>query len=84
MTDVPQVKCPEYGVVQVSQRWIGLDETSFQKRHEYVTGVTDLDGRRVLSVLDARTNESVDAHSATISASARASAEVAAMDLWHP
>ena len=32
-------------------RRIGLDETSFQKRHEYVTVLTDLDGRRVLSVL---------------------------------
>ena len=27
---------------------IGLDETSLQMRHEYVTVVTDLDGRRVL------------------------------------
>jgi transposase len=32
---------------------IGLDETSFQKRHEYVTVVMDLDGKRVLSVVDA-------------------------------
>ncbi len=33
-------------------RRIGLDATSFQKRYEYVTVVTDLDGRRVLSVLE--------------------------------
>jgi transposase len=40
---------------------IGLDETSFQKRHEYVTVVTDLDASRVVAVLDGRTRESVDA-----------------------
>ncbi len=144
VTDVPRVKCPEHGVVQVSTPWsepgsrftallervviewlkeasfsavarrfrltwdevdgimaravdrglarrselsprrIGLDETSFQKRHEYVTVVTDLDGRRVLSVLDGRTRESVDAHFAALPASARESVEVVAMDMWRP
>jgi transposase len=65
-------------------RRIGLDETSFQKRHEYVTVVTDLDGRRVLSVLDGRTRESVDAHFAALPETVRASVEVAAMDMWRP
>jgi transposase len=36
---------------ETSARRIGLEKTSFQKRHEYVTVVTDLDGRRMLSVL---------------------------------
>ncbi len=54
-------------------RRIGLDETSFKKRHEYVTVVTDLDGRRVLSVLDGRTRDSVDAHFSALPAHARAS-----------
>ena len=63
---------------------IGLDETSFQKRHEYVTVVTDLDRRRVLAVLDGRTKEAVDAHFASVPASFRASVEVVAMDMWRP
>jgi transposase len=65
-------------------RRIGLDETSFQKRHEYVTVVTDLDGRRVLSVLDGRTKESVDAHFSALAEAARASVGVVAMDMWKP
>jgi transposase len=65
-------------------RRIGLDETSFQKRHEYVTVVTDLDGRRLLSVLDGRTKESVDAHFSALPEAVRASVEVVAMDMWKP
>jgi transposase len=37
---------------------VGVDETSFQKRHEYVTTVTDLGGK-VLYVADDRKRESV-------------------------
>lgn len=33
-------------------RYLGVDETSFQKRHEYVSIVTDLEGSRVLYVAD--------------------------------
>jgi transposase len=63
---------------------IGLDETSFQKRHEYVTVVTDLDGKRVLSVVDGRTKDAVDAHFAAIPAESREAVEVVAMDMWRP
>ena len=38
----------------ISPSKIGVDETSFQKRHEYVTIVTDLDKSRVLYVADGR------------------------------
>jgi transposase len=69
---------------ETSARRIGLDEASFRKRHEYVTVVTDLDGRRVLSVLDGRTRESVDAHFASIPEDRRESVEVVAMDMWRP
>ena len=44
--------------VQAPQR-IGVDETSFQKRHEYVTVVNDLDGH-VLHVADGRGKESLE------------------------
>ena len=63
---------------------IGLDETSFQKRHECVTVVTDLDGRRVLSVVDGRTRDAVDVHFAAIPAESREAVEVVAMDMWRP
>ena len=63
---------------------IGLDETSVQKRHEYVTVVTDLDGKRVLSVVDGRTRDAVDAHFSAIPAESRAAVEVVAMDMWRP
>lgn len=39
---------------------IGVDETSFQKRHEYVTIVTDLDESRVIYVADGRGKESLN------------------------
>lgn len=69
---------------ETSARRIGLDETSFRKRYEYVTVVTDLDGRRVLSVLDGRTRESVDAHFSAQPAHERERVEVVAMDMWRP
>ena len=69
---------------ELTPRRIGLDETSFQRHHECVTVVTDLDGRRVLSVLDGRTRKSVDAHYAGIPASVRESDELLAIDMRHP
>lgn len=63
---------------------IGLDETSFQKRHEYVTVVTDLERSRVVAVLDGRTTEAVDKHFAAVPEASRAAVKVVAMDMWRP
>ena len=41
-------------------RAIGIDETSFQKRHEYVTVVYNTDRSCVLSVTDGRTRKAID------------------------
>lgn len=41
-------------------RHIGLDETSFQKRHEYVTVVYDTERARVTEVLDGRKQEALE------------------------
>jgi transposase len=41
-------------------RQIGLDETSFQKRHEYVTVVYDVERKHVIEVLDGRTRQEVE------------------------
>jgi transposase len=40
--------------------YLGVDEKSFQKRHEYVTVVCDLGTRRVLEVGDGRGRASLD------------------------
>jgi transposase len=45
---------------QVSPQYVGVDETSFQKRHEYVTVVSDLARDQVLHVADDRTQASLD------------------------
>jgi transposase len=69
---------------ETSAMRIGLDETSFQKRHEYLTVVTDREGRRVLSVLVGRTRESVDAHFSAQPAHEREVVHMVAMDMWRP
>lgn len=61
---------------------IGIDETSFQKRHEYVTVVTDLDRSRVLAVSDGRKEESLAPFFDGLGEERRAAVEVAAMDMW--
>ncbi len=52
-----QRRAVDRGLARRSQepvRVLGIDETSFQKRHEYVTVVNDLEGDRVLWVGDHR------------------------------
>lgn len=39
---------------------IGIDETSFQKRHEYVTVVYDVERSRVVEVMDGRDQEALE------------------------
>lgn len=63
---------------------IGLDETSFQKRHEYVTVVTDLDRSRVVAVLGGRTKEAVETHFAGVPEASRSAVKVVTMDMWRP
>lgn len=63
---------------------IGIDETSFQKRHEYVTTVNDLDEGVVLYVADDRTQASLDAFYDGLGAEACARLESVVMDMWAP
>ena len=60
---------------------IGVDETSFQKRHEYVTVVSDLDRGRVLFVADDRKTESLDGFWALLTPEQLLSIEAVAMDM---
>jgi transposase len=62
---------------------IGVDETSFQKRHEYVTTVTNLDGS-LLYVADDRRRESLDGFFDSLGPRGCAQLEAIAMDMWSP
>ena len=68
----------------VPPRRIGVDETSFQKGHRYVTIVTDLDRGIVLYVGKGRKEETLDSFWETLPSQARAEIEVVAMDMWMP
>jgi transposase len=63
---------------------IGVDETSFQKRHEYVTVVNDLDEGVVLYVADDRTQASLDTFYEGLGAKGCAQLESVGMDMWAP
>lgn len=63
---------------------IGVDETSFAKRYEYVTVVSDLDSSTVLHVSDDRKKESLDGFFTSLSPEELARLEVVAMDMWEP
>lgn len=63
---------------------IGVDETSFRRRHEYVTIVTDLKSSRVLHVADGRNRESLDVFFRSITPEQIEAIEVIAMDMYDP
>ena len=63
---------------------VGVDETSFQRRHEYVTVVNDLTALepRVLYVADGRDRAALDGYFAAVGAAGCAQIEMVAMDMW--
>ena len=63
---------------------IGVDETSFQKRHEYVTIVNDLDAGDVIHVADDHKRESLDGFYKELGEPACRGIETVAMDMWAP
>lgn len=63
---------------------LGIDETAFARRHQYVSVVTDLDRSRVLYVADDRRRESLDAFWAHWSATELDAIEAGAMDMGEP
>jgi transposase len=65
-------------------RLVGVDETSFQKRHQYVTVVSDLEGGRVLYVADGRTKESLKSFFSKLTPRERASISAVALDMFGP
>ena len=61
---------------------IGIDETSFQKRHEYITVVCDHGRNRVLYLADDRKTTSLNSFYESLSDKQKASIESASMDMW--
>lgn len=68
----------------VAPRYLGVDETAFQKRHEYVTVVSDVERGVVLDVADDRKQASLDGFWQRFSPEQRESIEGVAMDMWGP
>lgn len=65
-------------------RAIGLDETSFQCRHEYVTVIYDTERTRVVEVLDGRSRESLEAFYWDTPFEDLQTIESVSMDMWGP
>lgn len=63
---------------------IGIDETSFQKRHEYVTVLVDQQTKAVIDVLDDRKAQTLQNWFEAVPEQERAEIETIAMDMWDP
>ena len=63
---------------------IGVDETSFQKRHEYVTVVADLASSNVLHVADGRDSAALNSFYETLSEDAVEAIQCISMDMSKP
>ncbi len=61
---------------------IGIDETSFQKHHEFVTVVTDLDRGKIVEVIDTRRKEALERYYETLDEEQLGCIQVVAMDMW--
>ena len=68
----------------VAPRYVGIDETAYQKRHEYVTVVSDLERGIVLDVADDRKQASLDGFWQGLKPEQREGIEGVAMDMWGP
>jgi transposase len=69
-------RCPPYQ--------IGVDETSFARRHEYVTVVSDLEDGCVLHVGDDHRRDTLEAYYKGLGSRVCANLDVVVMDMWGP
>jgi transposase len=65
-------------------RHVGVDEKSFGKGQSYVSVMTDLDGARVLEVVEDRTREAADTLWKALPEAQRAQILGVAIDMWEP
>lgn len=61
---------------------VGIDEKSFLKGHKYASLMVDIDGERVLDVVEGRTLEAANALWQKLPTEVRASLDAVAMDMW--
>ena len=66
-----------------ASRCLGVDETSFQTRHEYVPVVADIEGEpRVHHLADGRGKDALSSYYESLSEAERSQIETVAMDMW--
>jgi transposase len=63
---------------------IGIDEKSFRRGHKYVTLLNDLDGGRVLDVVEDRTQEASEKLLQTLTPQQRIGVTSVSVDMWKP
>jgi len=63
---------------------LGVDETSFQKHHEYVTVISDMTRGVVVDVLEDRTQKTLETALMGLGSDVLEGLECIAMDMWHP
>ena len=63
-------------------RHIGVDEVSFQKRHEYITVVCDHDRNRILYLADDRKTTSLDGFYKSLNDKQKVAIDSVSMDMW--
>jgi len=63
---------------------LGIDEKSFRAGQRYVTTLNDLDGARVLEVVETRTNKATKVLLTSLAATQRDHVQSVAMDMWQP
>ena len=61
---------------------LGVDETSFRKRHDYVTIVSDKEQQNVLHVADDRGQDSLTEYFDTMTEEQKSNVESVSMDMW--
>lgn len=66
----------------VSPKQLGIDETSFRKRHDYVTVVSDQETGHVIHVAEDRTKASLTAWYGSLTDGQRIAVESVSMDMW--
>ena len=67
-----------------SPRRLGVDETSFKRRHQYVTVVADLESHRVLHVAEGRGKAALSSYFEALTDEQRGELEAIALDMHGP
>jgi len=65
-------------------RRLGVDETSYRKRHEYMTIVNDMQTGHVVHVAEGRDEQALASYFRQLGPARREQVEVIAMDMWKP